>query len=177
MVEYLHDTIYLPQYIHDTTIINNHFRDTIYLPQYFHDTTYVTLTDTLTITQFDTITNTIFDTVDNYIYDTVTVIDTLWMTQLDTIWLHDTVYIHDTIYITQEGINGAESLNTKVYSSNRRIVVEGADGNQVTLYDVTGRVLATKQDHYAPLRFDAPVSGTYLLKIGNYPARRVVVIR
>ena len=30
---------------------------------------------------------------------------------------------------------------------------------------------------YNPLRFDAPVSGTYMIKIGNYPARKVVVIR
>ena len=56
-------------------------------------------------------------------------------------------------------------------------VVEGANGNMVTFYDVHGRVLATKRDEYAPLRFDAPASGTYLIKIGNYPARRVVVIR
>lgn len=36
---------------------------------------------------------------------------------------------------------------------------------------------ATKQDHYELLRFEAPASGTYLIKIGNYPARKVVVIR
>jgi len=47
----------------------------------------------------------------------------------------------------------------------------------VTLYDVTGRVLAAKQDDYAPMRFDAPATGTYMIKIGAYPARKVVVIR
>ena len=93
------------------------------------------------------------------------------------IYIHDTVYIHDTIYITGEGIDGADAMNAKVYTSQRQIVVEGADGNMVTLYDVTGSVLATKQDDYSLLRFDTPVSGTYMIKIGAYPARKVVVIR
>lgn len=52
----------------------------------------------------------------------------------------------------------------------------GAEGNRVTLYDVTGRMLATKRDSYGPLRFDAPASGTYMIKIGNYPARKVAVV-
>jgi hypothetical protein len=125
--------------------------DTVYVDVLVHDTTYITLTDTL------------------FLADT------------DTLWLHDTIYlpqyIHDTIYITEEGIGDVNGLTAKVYSNHGQIVVEGADGNTVTLYDVTGRVLATKQDRYVPLRFDAPASGTYLIKIGNYPARRVVVIR
>lgn len=123
--------------------------DTIYVDVPVHDTTYITLTDTLLL--------------------------------VDTLWLHDTIYlpqyIHDTIYIIQEGIGGAEALNVKVYASNRQIVVEGAAGNTVVLYDVNGRMLATKQDDYTPIRFDAPASGTYLIKIGNYPARKIVVIR
>ena len=91
----------------------------------------------------------------------------------DTIFVH----LHDTIYITQEGIDGVDGINAKVYSGRGQIVVEGADGNMVTLYDVTGRILATKQDYGTPVRFDAPASGTYMIKIGNYQARKVVVIR
>ena len=121
--------------------------------------------------------------VDVPVYDTTYIMltDTLYLTETDTLWLHDTIYlpqyIHDTVYITEEGIGDVETLNAKVYSSEGRIVVEGAEGNVVTLYDVSGRVLATKQDDYSPLRFDAPASGTYLIKIGAHPARRVVVIR
>ena len=70
-----------------------------------------------------------------------------------------------------------DGINAKVYSSHGQVVVEGADGNTVTLYDVVGRVLATKRDDYTAMRFDVPVSGTYMIKIGNYPARKVVVIR
>ena len=131
----------------DTLVVH----DTVYVDVPVHDTTYIALTDTL------------------------------YLTATDTLFLHDTIYlpqyIHDTVYITQEGIDGVEALNVKVYSSQGQIVVEGAEGNMVTLYDVNGRVLATKQDEYAPLRFDSPVSGTYMIKIGNYQARKVVVIR
>ena len=105
--------------------------------------------------------------------------DTVYIYIHDTVYnyIHDTVYIHDTIYITGEGIDGADAMNAKVYTSQRQIVVEGAEGNMVTLYDVTGSVLATKQDDYSLLRFDTPASGTYMIKIGAYPARKVVVIR
>lgn len=81
------------------------------------------------------------------------------------------------LFTTTEGIDGIGMVNAKVYQSNGNIVVEGADGNTVTLYDANGRVLATKQDDYSPLRFDTPVSGTYMIKIGNHPARKVVVIK
>ena len=74
-------------------------------------------------------------------------------------------------------IDDVETLNAKVYSSQRQIVVEGAEGNMVTLYDVNGRMLTAKQDHDMPLRFDVPVSGTYLVKIGNHPAKKVIVVR
>ena len=185
LIEYMtmHDTTYID--IHDTTYIDIHDTTYIDVPYAVHDTTYITLTDTvintiydtITNTVYDTVTNTVYDTIDNFVYDTLTVIDTLWLTQTDTLWLHDTIIIHDTIYITQEGVDDVEAMNAKVYSSNGQIVVDGAVGNTVWLYDINGRVLATKRDEYTPLCFDAPASGTYLIKIGDHPARKVVVIR
>lgn len=181
------DTLTLTEYVpvRDTTYVNIHDTTYIDVPYAVHDTTYVILTDTVintiydtvTNTIFDTVTNTVYDTIDNYVHDTLTVTDTLWLTQTDTLWLHDTIIIHDTIYITQEGVDGVEEMNAKVYSSNGQIVVDGAAGNTVWLYDINGRVLATKRDEYTPLRFDAPASGAYLIKIGGHPARKVVVIR
>ena len=124
--------------------------DTVYIDVPVHDTTYITLTDTV------------------------------FLTETDTIWLHDTIYlpqyIHDTIYIT-EGIDGVDALNAKVYVSNGQIVVEGADGNPVTLFDINGRMVATKQDYGTEICFDVSTSGTYMIKIGRHPARKVVVIR
>lgn len=198
----VHDTTYIdvPYEVHDTTIITDTVTLTEYVP--VHDTTYITLTDTLTVTQYDTIintvydtvtntifdtvtntvydtiTNTVFDTIDNYIFDTLTVTDTLWLTQYDTIIIHDTIIIYDTVYITQEGVEGVDALNAKVYSSQGQIVVEGADGNEVTLFDVSGRIIqAIRQSNNQTIQFDAPASGTYMIKIGKHPARKVVVIR
>ncbi len=74
-------------------------------------------------------------------------------------------------------IDDAEVASAKVYSHHGQIVVEGAEGQPVTLIDAVGRQLATKRDEYMPVRFDVPASGTYLVKIGDYAARRVVVIR
>lgn len=174
----VHDTTFIdvPYIVHDTTTIH----DTTYveMPYAVHDTTYVMVTDTITNTVYDTITSTRFDTlvVDNYIYDTTIVYipDTLWLTQYDTVWLHDTIYIHDTIVV---GVDEVDAINAKIYTSNGQIVVNGAEGNTVWLYDVNGRMLATKQDEYSPLHFDVPTSGTYMIKIGSHPARKVVVVR
>lgn len=202
VVEYLHDTIFLPQYIHDTTIVNNYLHDSIYLPTYIHDTTflpihdttYITLHDTTIVNHYlldtiylpqyihdttyvtltDTVTNTVYDTITNNIYDTTVVYNT------DTLWLHDTVFVHDTIYIHDTivvGMDEVDAINAKIYTSNGQIVVDGAESNTVWLYDVNGRILAIKQNEYAPLFFDVPSSGSYLVKIGNHPARKVVVIR
>ncbi len=144
--------------------------DTVYLP--VHDTTYVIVTDTVTTTVYDTIFNTVYDT--TVVFST----DTLWLTLHDTIYLpqyiYDTIYIHDTVYV---GLDEVETINVKVYTSNGQIVVDGADGNQVWLFDVNGRLVATKRDNHLPLRFDIPSSGAYLVKIGNYHSRKVVVIK
>ncbi len=76
-----------------------------------------------------------------------------------------------------EGIGDVDALNAKVYINDGQIVVDGAEGNPVSLYDINGRLLATRRDDFFPLRFDAPASGAYMIKIGNHPARKVVVIR
>ncbi len=76
-----------------------------------------------------------------------------------------------------EAIDDINAIDPIIYSRGGQIVVDGAEGNTVWLYDMSGRVLATKQDDYTPLEFDVPASGAYLIKIGRYPARKIVVIR
>ena len=91
---------------------------------------------------------------------------------------YDTVYIHDTIYIQEgEGIDNITQLNAKIYQRNRQIVVEGAEGYTVCLYDVVGRLLATRRETAQEVLLDVPASGAYLVKIGDAPARRIVVRR
>ncbi len=198
---YVHDTtiLFVNQYVHDTTYINNHVHDTIiqYVNQYVHDTTYINnyihdttiqyvnnyVHDTVFINNYihDTLrfVTQMFDTtiVNNYQFDTMIVNTYTYDTVFVTNFYYDTVLVHDTIYITEQGINGAEELNAKVYTNRGQVVVEGSDDNMVWLYDITGRLLATEQDPFSPIHFDVPASGAYLVKIGNYPARKVVVIR
>ena len=165
------------------TVLTAHFiadwepyQDTIFVYDtvYFsvHDTTYITLTDTVINSVHDTIINTMYDT--TIVYYT----DTLWLTLHDTIYLplytHDTIYIHDTIYV---GVDEVETLNVKIYTHDGQIVIDGSEGNQVWLYDINGRLMATQRADHSPLRFDIPSSGTYLVKIGNYHSRKVVVIK
>ena len=165
----VHDTTYVdvPYPVHDTTIVH----DTTYVdvPYPVHDTTIVTMTDTISI------------------HDTTTVFQT------DTLWLHDTVYLHDTIYIHDTivvGVDEVDAINAKIYTSRGQIVVESGDGmplGEVHVFDMMGRMTHSsvslpaasspslgEQPRY---QFDVPASGTYLVKIGNHPARKVVVIR
>ena len=82
-------------------------------------------------------------------------------------------YIRDST----TGIEDVSVINAKIYSSRSRIVVEGAEGNSVMLFDMQGRLLSTKQDEYSVLEFEVPISGAYFVKIGNYKAKKVVVIK
>ena len=173
----VYDTIIVIMPVHDTTVV--HVFDTTYID--IHDTTFIPIHDTTYVNVHDTIyigvPYTIHDTLFVNIYDTVSITDTLWLTQTDTLWLHDTIIIHDTVYITQEDIDGVDALNAKVYSSQGQIVVDGATDNMVTLFDINGRMLASKQEYGAAIRFDVPTSGTYIIKIGNHAAHKLVVIR
>ena len=76
-----------------------------------------------------------------------------------------------------EGFEETTEEKVKLYQCNGQIVVEGAEGNVVTVYDVYGRMLATRRDEGGMLRFDVPASGVYMVKVGDAPARRVAVIR
>lgn len=101
----------------------------------------------------------------------ITVYDTFWLTRTDT------VYIHDTVVVTQEGIDGVPGVSAKIYQRDGQLVVEGAEGHRVVLYDAVGRMLATKREDGEMVRFDVPATGTYLVRIGNSGGRKVVVVR
>ena len=90
--------------------------------------------------------------------------------------------VSDTIVVayfesTTQEVGSVDAQNVIIRSQDGQIVVENSNDNTVTLYDANGRILATKQDHGTTLSFDVLTSGTYLVKIGNHPARKVVVIR
>ena len=149
-----------------------------------HDTTVVTLRDTVTVNVHDTTVVTLTDTL--VVHDTLVVStgDTLvvYRDVHDTIYLHDTVYItniiHDTVYIdpTQD-IDGAMEPEARLYQRGGQLVVEGAEGRAVVLYDAVGRRLAVRREESGLVLLDVPASGAYLVRVGEGPARRVVVVR
>ncbi len=171
---FVHDTTYLDTdyvtvFVHDTTYIHDTSYVDVYVP--VHDTSYIIQTDTITLVQIDTLvlTDTLWQT--QY--------DTLWQTQYDTLWLHDTIVVHDTIYVPQDGIGDAAMGGAKIFTSNGQIVVESIDGGmlpEVRVFDTTGRRLETR-DAGSRACVPVPASGVYLIKVGEAPVRRVVVIR
>ncbi len=100
-----------------------------------------------------------------------------------------TVVVHGNVTYTAyfapdngtEGIDGVATTNIRLYQRDGQIVVEDADGGvlpEVVVYDAVGRKMETALAGGAPAyQFEVPTSGVYLVKIGDRPARRIVVIR
>ena len=65
-----------------------------------------------------------------------------------------------------ESITGVDARNAKVYMLGGCIVVEGAEGETVHIFDILGR----------SVRNDAIPTGSYLVKVGNHPAQKVIVV-
>ncbi len=87
-----------------------------------------------------------------------------------------------TAYFESDSTEGIEDVcsemkDVKVYAKNSRIVVVGAT-DEVRIYDITGRNIATSKV-VAGTDACIPVynTGVYLVKVGNLPTRKVVVIR
>ena len=86
-------------------------------------------------------------------------------------WLADSYWgqFADKYHEDCDGIDDIATDNIKVYSHGGRIVVEGADGEKVQVFDIMGRQLNTKH-----LTLN---TGIYLVRIGDSPAHKVAIIR
>ena len=76
-------------------------------------------------------------------------------------------------------VGGAEALPVvSVYVSNGDIVVEGAQGEMVWLFDMMGRewfsAKASSSSFTVPSR-NIPTAGVYLIKVGSCKARKIVM--
>lgn len=80
-------------------------------------------------------------------------------------------------FVPLDGIEDVDGLNVNVYSTENNIVVRGAEGYDVYVFDINGRMMAKtlKAGETESLRM--PVTGVYIVKIGNVMTKRVVVIR
>ena len=74
-----------------------------------------------------------------------------------------------------EGIEevGSQRSEVRVYAVDGKIVVDGAEGETVRVYDVTGRMVQT----FTHSSHQALPAGVYMVNVGQHPARKVVVLR
>ena len=81
------------------------------------------------------------------------------------------------LFQPKTGIADVDMENVKIYSTDNVIVVRGAEGKSVVLFDVNGRMLSREASAAEHVEFRVSNSGVYLVKVANAAAKRVVVIR
>lgn len=86
------------------------------------------------------------------------------------VWLADSywgqfadLYVEDC----NLGIGDPDVENINIYTLGDRIVVEGAEGETVQIFDITGRSVPNVALH----------TGVYIVKVGDRPARKIVVMK
>lgn len=131
------------------------------------DTTVVTVYDTVHVTVYDTVRITRYDTV---VVDSVRYLDSVYC---------DTLVVHDTVYLDpQVGLAPGADGGTRVYVDGGSIVVEGAaEGERIALYDLSGRLLALARATGSRTSVAAPAAGAFLLRVGDAPAHKVVLLK
>lgn len=91
---------------------------------------------------------------------------------------YDAYYNNSSFYrFTNIQETGCSPAGATIRAEGNNIVVDGAAGNTVTLYDNGSNVLDTSTaQNGTPLRFENLASGTYYVKIGILPAKMKVVV-
>ena len=69
------------------------------------------------------------------------------------------------------------SADMIIFVTGNRIVVRGAEGEDIYIYDLNGRTVATKANAGETMEFTMESCGVYMVKVGNAPAKRVLVVR
>ena len=75
-------------------------------------------------------------------------------------------------------IDEVEADGVRITSQRGSIVVEGAEGREVRVYDMLGREVCGKRKvESGKSSFTVPVAGIYMVRVGDLPARKVAVLR
>lgn len=75
------------------------------------------------------------------------------------------------------GVAEAEAFDFKVYGSEGRIFVGGAEGREVFIYDIYGRMLYHSCSANTTETYTVPASGVYLVEVAGVKTKQVVVVR
>lgn len=80
------------------------------------------------------------------------------------------------IFASTEGIAEQELPESiLIYSTDNSVVVEGAEGSNVKMYDTAGRLLFETENAQNIINIGVNTKGVYLVKVGNYPTKKIVV--
>ena len=82
--------------------------------------------------------------------------------------------------IFEEGTIGIDDIdldNVDIFALDSKVVVRGAEGQHIYLFDVNGRCLTQRASANETEEITVSNTGVYLVKVGNAPAKRVVVVR
>ena len=93
-----------------------------------------------------------------------------------------TVEVHADVTYTayfaaNVGIDDVTTTEIRMYSCDGEIVLEGSEGMAVSVYDMMGRKVFSVMAAPEPCKVAVLQRGVYLVKVGNLPARKVVVVR
>ena len=81
------------------------------------------------------------------------------------------------IFEANVGIEDVDGSNVTIFSNDSKIVVRGAENMNVYIYDVNGRIVRSEANVSDNVEFTMANTGVYLVKVGNAPAKSVVVMR
>ena len=85
-----------------------------------------------------------------------------------------------TLTATFEAVTGIEDAvadDVKVYSTDSKIIVRGAEGRSIYVFDVNGRMITREATAGETAEFRMQSTGVYLVKVGTAAAKRVLVVR
>ena len=71
------------------------------------------------------------------------------------------------------GIGDPDANTISIYTLGGRIIVDGAEGETVRIFDITGRLTQT----FKHSSNQTIPSGVYIVKVGDRPARKIVVMK
>ena len=88
-------------------------------------------------------------------------------------------FLIDNFSIQQGGWHNIDDIDndgSRVYAVGNRIVVEGAEGETVNVYDMMGRQVDRYTNRDAYHETSIP-TGVYIVKVGNRPAKKLIIVR
>ena len=81
----------------------------------------------------------------------------------------------------EEGTQGIDDVattdNIRIFSKYDRILIDGLNSQDVTIYTIDGRTIASLSKATEHIAIPVSMPGVYFVKVGEHPARKVVVIR